>query len=198
MSGIVDCVLAVGLGLIFLASALPKLRHPAAFLLVVMEYRVLPVSAGRLYALACPFLEMLAATLLLTGTAVRIAATLATLLLVSFLVGVGINVMRGRDLSCGCFGGRFGQRIGAALVIQDGILVGGGIGVAMLAHHWLVTESWSVFDLIGPLRSAGVLPGILCSCITVITGVLLEAPAWRRNGLLGYMRRAEPRRSELS
>jgi hypothetical protein len=38
----IEAILSVLLGVIFLTSALPKLRHPRGFVLAVLEYRVLP------------------------------------------------------------------------------------------------------------------------------------------------------------
>ena len=59
------------LGIIFLTSAVPKLRHPKGFVLAVLEYRVLPPRLSWYYARLVPPLEFLLALLLLSGTAVR-------------------------------------------------------------------------------------------------------------------------------
>src|ERR1051326_5866722 len=86
------------LGIVFLAAAIPKLRHPRGFVLAVLEYRVLPTGLSWFYARLIPPLEFLLALLLLTGTAVLSAAIVTLLLLLSFIAAVGINLVRGRDL----------------------------------------------------------------------------------------------------
>src|SRR5205807_7414868 len=95
---VMEVVLSAVLGIIFLASAVPKLRHPKGFVLAVLEYRVLPPRLSWFYARLVPPLEFLLALLLLTGTAVRSAAVVMSMLLLSFIAAVGINLTRGRDL----------------------------------------------------------------------------------------------------
>jgi Methylamine utilisation protein MauE len=60
---------STALGIIFLASAVPKLHHPKGFVLAVLEYRILPLRLSWFYARLLPPLEFLLALLLLTGTA---------------------------------------------------------------------------------------------------------------------------------
>ncbi len=168
---IIGAVLSVSIGSIFLASAVPKLRHPKGFLLAVLEYRVLPPALARLYALLVPPLELLIALLLFSGTAVRLAAALAALLLLSFLIAVGINVARGRNLDCQCFSKAAHRPIGWGLLFQDVVLVGAAVVLTVVAQTWGATEAWSVFRLAG-LSSLALLP-LLVVCTGVIIGTLL-------------------------
>lgn len=105
---ILELFLRLLLGAVFLVSAIPKLRHPRGFVLMVLEYRILPPSLGELYAWMLPPLELFVGLLLLTGAAVRVATIMASFLLLSFIAAIGINLARGRDLDCGCF--RVGHR----------------------------------------------------------------------------------------
>lgn len=172
---VLGAALSIMLGGIFLASAVPKLRHPKGFLLAVLEYRVLPPALGKLYASLVPPLEFLIVLLLLSGTAVRLAATLAALLLLSFLIAVGINVARGRDLDCQCFGKAAHRPIGWGLLFQDTLLLGAAVGLSMITQAWVVLEPWSVFRLSSQIDVA-ILP-LLVVCAGVIIGTLL---LWRR------------------
>src|ERR1051326_5840946 len=95
-----EILLCSALGILFLVSALPKLHHPKGFMLAVLEYRVLPPRLSRFYARLVPPLEFFLALLLLTGTAVRSAAAVTSVLLLSFIIGASINRARGRDLDC--------------------------------------------------------------------------------------------------
>jgi hypothetical protein len=83
------------LGIIFLVSAVPKLHYPRGFVLAVLEYRILPPRLSWFYARLLPPLEFLLALLLLSWMAVRSAAAVMAVLLLSFIVAVGINLTRG-------------------------------------------------------------------------------------------------------
>jgi uncharacterized membrane protein YphA (DoxX/SURF4 family) len=116
-------LLSVALALIFLASAVPKLRHPRGFILAVLEYRVLPTRLSWFYARLLPPLELLLGLLLLSGTAVRSTAIVLALLLLSFMIAMSINLARGRNLDCHCFGKALRRSIGWGLLLQDSVLL---------------------------------------------------------------------------
>ncbi len=136
------------LGGIFLASSVPKLRHPKGFLLTVLEYRILPSSLSMLYARLVPWLELLIALLLLSGTGVRSAATITVLLLLSFMIAVSINLARGRDLDCNCFGKGLRRSVGWGTLLQEGILASAAIALGTIAQTWAALEPWSIFRLV--------------------------------------------------
>jgi hypothetical protein len=92
------------LGIVFLLSALPKLRRPFAFAQSVVEYQILPAQVAYVFALALIPLEAFLVIAFLTGWSTDIALPLATVMLLAFLVAVGINLRRGRRVPCGCFG----------------------------------------------------------------------------------------------
>ncbi len=97
-------VFQFSLGIVFLLSTLPKLRRPLAFAQSVVTYKVLPDQVAYVFALTLIPLEAFLAIALLTGFLTDIALPLAITLLIVFFVGVGINLKRGRRISCGCFG----------------------------------------------------------------------------------------------
>src|SRR5574341_510058 len=96
--------LQFSLGIVFLLSALPKLREPLAFVGGVVEYKILPAQVARVFALALIPLEAFLAVAFLTGLWTEIALPLSTVLLSLFLIAVAINLRRGRSVQCGCFG----------------------------------------------------------------------------------------------
>jgi uncharacterized membrane protein YphA (DoxX/SURF4 family) len=183
----IEAILSVLLGVIFLTSALPKLRHPRGFVLAVLEYRVLPPRLCWFYARLVPPLECLLALLLLTGTAVRSAAIVVSALLLSFIVAVGINLARGRDLDCHCFGRATRRPIGWQLLLQDAALLGAAIAVAVVSEEWVGTESWSVFRLSGLIHTGSFGPLLGCAALTGCIAVLLgrSSSSKRRSGSLG-------------
>lgn len=94
----------LGLGFVFLLSALPKLRRPLVFVRSVIAYDVLPGSVARVFALALIPLEVFLALAFLTGWQSAVALPLGAAVLLAFLIAVGLNLRWGRRISCGCFG----------------------------------------------------------------------------------------------
>ena len=188
---VIEILLSLGLALIFLASAIPKLRHPKGFILAVLEYRVLPTRLGWLYARLIPPLELLLALFLLSGIAVRSTAIVLSLLLLSFMIAISINVARGRNLDCHCFGKARRRTIGWGLLIQDGMLLGASIGLAIISNTWLRPESWSVFRLIGMMQAGSPVLLLVCGGVTVcIAGILSRSTSGRRHyGSAGVSRK---------
>jgi putative oxidoreductase len=177
---VIEVILSTALGIIFLVSAVPKLRHPNGFILAVLEYRVLSPHLSWFYARLIPPLEFLLALMLLTGTAVRSAAVVMSVLLLSFIIAVGINLARGRDLDCHCFGKAARRPIGWRLLLQDVALLVAAIDVATVASGWVAQEPWSVFRLFGLVQAGS--PWLLlgCAAVTMCTAALLSRSRYGR------------------
>lgn len=184
MITVIEVVLSIILGTVFLGSAIPKLRHPRGFVLTVLEYRVLPLTLSRFYGWILPPLELLLALLVLSGTSVRLAAIVISLLLFSFIVAVGINMARGRELDCGCFGTKKRRKIGWELLLQDGALLGSATTLTILASTWVGFESWSVFRLFGMGSIRNPFPFLICVGLTVsVTALLRKSLVERKRSL---------------
>jgi magnesium-transporting ATPase (P-type) len=109
-----------GLGGVFLLSAIPKLHRPRAFVEDVVAYRILPAGMARAFGLALIPTEAFLAAAFFSGWWTSVALPLAAVLLVAFLVAVGVNLRRGRRVSCGCFGNateRISLRTAARLLL---------------------------------------------------------------------------------
>jgi uncharacterized membrane protein YphA (DoxX/SURF4 family) len=182
---VIEVLLSITLGIIFLMSAVPKLRHPRGFVLAVLEYRVLPPRFSWLYARLVPPLEFLLALLFLTGTAVRSAAVVTSVLLLSFIAAVGINLARGRDLDCHCFGKATTRPIGWGLLLQDAALLGAAIAIATVASEWVAPEPWSVFRLFGLVQAGILAPLMTCAAVTACTAALLSRLTFGRSVMDG-------------
>lgn len=85
-------------------SGAAKLSALPSFALTVRAYEVLPVWLIHTFAIWLPGLEVVAGILLLAGLWVRSSALAAFGMFVAFAIALGINVYRGADMSCGCFG----------------------------------------------------------------------------------------------
>jgi uncharacterized membrane protein YphA (DoxX/SURF4 family) len=162
-----QAILSTGLGAVFLTSSVPKLRRPRSFAVTVLAYDVLPRRVAKLYALALPPVEFLLALMLLLGLCTRAAGAGASLLTISFLIGVGANVARGRDLNCGCFG-ESGRKIGWGLLVQDGLLMCGTLTLVALDSQWISVAPWSVFRAVHPWTMTGLMA--LSFCVVIALG----------------------------
>jgi uncharacterized membrane protein YphA (DoxX/SURF4 family) len=173
--------LAVGLGGVFVASALPKLRHPRGFVLAVMEYRVLPMRASWVVGRVAPAVELMMGLMLATGVLLPVAASAAMALLLCFLAAIGLNLARGRDLDCHCFGAARKRKIGWRVMLEDtALLLAGGslLGLLMAMSTTLVAlAAWSPWRLlslaVSPVESAVIAVGLLAALV-VITALLLD------------------------
>jgi len=183
-----EIVLSVVLGIVFLTTAVPKLRRPRSFVLTVLEYQMLPPALSQLYGWLLPPVELWLALVLLTGSAPRLAGILSSVLLVSFIVGVSVNLARGRDLDCGCLGEDKKRPIGWAVVIQDLSLLGASALLLAWSTGWLAPSPWSLFDLSGLSHAVPFAP--LGTCLISVLGILALLTTLKRRTTSGLSRRA--------
>ncbi len=115
------CRLAVG-G-VFLFACWDKLLHPQAFATAIDHYHLVPYSLLHPLAQGLPVLEMLIGLALVLGICRRGASLLAMILMVVFLFAISSALIRGLDISCGCFHTDGGHLVGISLLLRDVILL---------------------------------------------------------------------------
>ena len=93
----------IALGAIFVVAALPKITDPPSFAHMIYNYRILPGSLINISALVMPWLELVVGLALILGVWVRPARWIVTLLLVTFMIAIAINLGRDNAIDCGCF-----------------------------------------------------------------------------------------------
>src|SRR5689334_11664113 len=87
---------------ILTGAALGKIQEPTSSSSLLPFDRI-PRYWAEALARVLPFMELLAAALLMWTT--RVGAVVATTLFVVFIAVGGIALLRGRPIDCGCFGG---------------------------------------------------------------------------------------------
>ena len=112
------------LGGVFLWSGLVKTTEIVAYDQVVRTYDILPDILVQPFAVVVPWIEIIAGVTLLLGVYIRSSALFCLILLFSFEIALGINVFRGANFSCGCFGFDRGSLLFA--MIQNFFLLGIG------------------------------------------------------------------------
>ncbi|HID05722.1 MAG TPA: DoxX family membrane protein [Armatimonadetes bacterium] len=133
--GVACLLLRLGLGTVFIIASMDKILDPRTFVSVVLNYRILPPALVPFFAIVLPWLEFFTGMLLILGYAVESAAIVVSTLLVAFLIGIIVNLARGVQMACGCFGIlEGGSIIGWHTVIRDLALLAMGI-VLVFAHR---------------------------------------------------------------
>ena len=110
------------LGTVFLLSAITKLASPGQFAKDVQSYRI-PGFAATPFAWGLTFAELGVAGLLLTGHLSSWAAAAAAVMLIAFMIAVASAMARGLNLSCGCFGILYREKVGWSTQFRDGALL---------------------------------------------------------------------------
>lgn len=109
---------------VFAAAGLLKLADPAAFATDIGHYRIVPPPVAAALAVYLPWLELLLAAALLWPRFQPPARLLLLVLTGAFSAALLSALLRGIDLSCGCFGGTgAGMSAGWALA-RNAILFG--------------------------------------------------------------------------
>ncbi|MBZ0203475.1 MAG: DoxX family membrane protein [Ignavibacteria bacterium] len=93
----------IGLGAVFMYASFDKMANPALFADIIDNYRVLPFQLVNALAVFLPWLEFITGLLLVTGKWVKGSLLIYTTLLVIFIIALAQALVRGLDISCGCF-----------------------------------------------------------------------------------------------
>jgi uncharacterized membrane protein YphA (DoxX/SURF4 family) len=97
-------VCRLNLAIIFFYAGIEKIINPRDVAIAIYNYQLLPDCTINLSAIFLPWLEVLIAASLIIGIYTRGASMLSALLFLIFATALTINLVRGLDISCGCFG----------------------------------------------------------------------------------------------
>jgi Predicted membrane protein len=82
-----------------------KMGAPALSIKAVEAYELLPTAVAEIVGYVLPILEIVIGLLLVVGLLTRLAAVVAALLMLAFVIGIASAWARGLNIDCGCFGG---------------------------------------------------------------------------------------------
>lgn len=91
------------------------------FAMQVDSYQLLSASAADFVAHTLPFFELFLGLWLLTGIALRLSSSAATLLLGGFYATLIRTYMLGLEINCGCFGP--GERLTLGRLALEGLMI---------------------------------------------------------------------------
>ncbi len=117
------------LGGLFIYASLGKILHPDEFAKIIYDYLLFPDFTIYFIAIVLPWFEMICGFLLVSGFMVRTTSILLSVLMISFIVALSINAIRGLDISCGCFStsGESRESLIISIVRNLVFLIPGGI-----------------------------------------------------------------------
>lgn len=199
LASLLDVVLSLGLGAVFLAAAVPKLHKPERFVLTVLRYDVLPQRIAVYVARVVPVTELIVGLFLITGAAGRTGAVAATVLAGGFSIGVGANLLRGRDIDCGCFGAG-GRPLSRSTLLLDAVMIVGAAALLVTARGWATPEDWSPLRYVPWQHATAGLFGVASLVVAVREwlGRLLRNAGGRRSNDSAPRRRQSVRKGGVS
>jgi putative oxidoreductase len=132
VKGFLSQLLRLALGTLFVIAGLVKLRDPGAFASEVANYRLLPAIAP-LIAVTLPTLEICSGAVLVLGPPRwrSAAALLIALMMGIFTIAVAQVLVRGINVTCGCFGNASGPVTGWTLARDLGLLAGAFVSLRL-------------------------------------------------------------------
>ena len=124
--------LRLALGALFVFTGAVKVADPSAFAIEIHNYQLFPVLAPMLAA-TLPAVELAIGAALLAGPRpwVRAGALASAALLAVFTVAVGSAVVRGINITCGCFGAGSGP-VTWMTVIRDVALLAASAAILVM------------------------------------------------------------------
>lgn len=93
----------VFVGFLFVFISIDKIANPEAFAASISNYKIVSLSLADFFATILPWVELLCGLAILFGILLRGSSFLLTSLLVVFTAAVASALVRGLDISCGCF-----------------------------------------------------------------------------------------------
>ncbi len=111
-------VFSLIVGGLFIWAGILKIIDPLDFARNVSNYRVLPPKLSLVVAITLPWIELLCGIFIIIGIWRRASALLISLLLIGFIALIGITIIRGISVDCGCFG-TFSRKADFILMAQD-------------------------------------------------------------------------------
>jgi uncharacterized membrane protein YphA (DoxX/SURF4 family) len=111
------------LGVVFIYASIDKILKPEGFAQAIYNYRMMPHVAINLMAIVMPWLELICGVLIVIGVFVRGSALLIGFMLLVFVIAISFALVRGLDISCGCFRVEGGHALAADLLVRDVLML---------------------------------------------------------------------------
>jgi uncharacterized membrane protein YphA (DoxX/SURF4 family) len=91
------------IGLMFIIASIEKIADPSAFAKSITNYKIVSGTVALIIATILPWMELLCGLAIVFGIFLRGSSLLVSIMLVVFTLGIISALLRGLDISCGCF-----------------------------------------------------------------------------------------------
>jgi len=116
-------------GAVFVYAGVAKMIDAEAFASVIFNYHLLPARMVYGAAMVLPAVELVCGLALCAGVLTRGASVLLNALMAVFLAAMALAMVRGLDVSCGCFGGS-GEAVSWQTLLRDAMILAIGLAAA--------------------------------------------------------------------
>lgn len=116
-------LLRILLGAFFAGTGFSKAASLDAFILSIKAYNIIPVSFALAFAIVIVSMEISFGLSLIFGFFTRLSAAVLSILSLVFLTAMAIEIVRGSNAECGCFGVMVHEKIGVASALRDSVLL---------------------------------------------------------------------------
>lgn len=130
-------------GTMFLYAGASKLSDLGEFADAIKHYRIIPGATAGAVAKMVSVVEVILGVVLILGLGIPYAAVIGSGLLVIFALAMAINLIRGRQIPCGCK--RESEPIQIKHIVRNGLSVAALLFLATLPVH-----QWAIDALIEP------------------------------------------------
>lgn len=134
-------VCRISVGLLLFASSITKFASAKLFKKALLAHDILPERVAAALSVVVPSIELATGSALLLNAANPVPGLISSGLFVSFGLFITSSIIRGKEVSCGCFGTRSG-RISWQLVLRNMAFAGLsllGTGKFIFAGTCLIT-----------------------------------------------------------
>lgn len=137
--------LCLFLGLFFGLSGCSKLLGMRSFIQGVRRFQLLPEPLDRLVGILIPPLEIAVATGFLVFSTLIITPLVTLALLAIFSTAIAVNLARGRQIPCHCYGDGSVQVISWGLIIRNALLALTTLLLLVILIHKSETYSTTLY-----------------------------------------------------
>ena len=140
MDSSVGLLIRFALGTMFLYAGASKLSDLGEFADAIKHYRIIPRAAAGAVARIISVIEVVLGSVLILGLGIGYASLVGSILLVIFALAMAVNLIRGRQIPCGCK--RESEPIQIKHIIRNGVAVAALAYLAGLPTHPWAVDAW--------------------------------------------------------